>query len=59
MVGLRVAKTLFGEKLEVYGGVRNALNNLHFVKSTENQNQEDYYGLRDGVIFSIGAAFKW
>jgi outer membrane receptor for ferrienterochelin and colicins len=59
MVGLRVAKTFFGEKLEVYGGVRNALNNLHFVKSTENQNQEDYYGLRDGVIFSIGAAFKW
>jgi outer membrane receptor for ferrienterochelin and colicins len=59
MVGLRIAKTFFGEKLEVYGGVQNVLNNIHFIKSTENKNQEDYYGLRDGIIFSIGAGFKW
>ncbi|MDR2245535.1 MAG: TonB-dependent receptor [Treponema sp.] len=59
MVGLRVAKTFFGERLEIYGGVQNALNNIHFVKSTENQNQEDYYGLRDGIVFSLGASFKW
>jgi outer membrane receptor for ferrienterochelin and colicins len=59
LVNLRIAKTFFDEKLELYGGVQNALNNVHFVKSTEGQNQEDYYGLRDGIIFSIGAAFKW
>ena len=59
MVNLRITKTFFGEKLEVYGGVQNALNNIHFVKSTENQTQEEYYGLRDGIIFSIGASFKW
>jgi outer membrane receptor for ferrienterochelin and colicins len=59
MVNLRIAKTFFGEKLEVYGGVQNVLNNIHFVKSTENQTQEDYYGLRDGIIFSIGAGFTW
>jgi outer membrane receptor for ferrienterochelin and colicins len=59
LVNLRIAKTFFGEKLEIYGGVQNALNNIHFVKSTDGRNQEDYYGLRDGVIFSIGAVFKW
>jgi outer membrane receptor for ferrienterochelin and colicins len=59
MVNLRIAKTFFGEKLEVYGGVQNVLNNIHFIKSTEQKTQEEYYGLRDGIIFSLGAAFKW
>jgi outer membrane receptor for ferrienterochelin and colicins len=59
LVNLRIAKTFFGEKLELYGGVQNALNNIHFVKSTDGRNQEDYYGLLDGIIFSIGAGFKW
>jgi outer membrane receptor for ferrienterochelin and colicins len=59
MVNLRIAKTFLGEKLELYGGVQNTLNNIHFVKGTEGQNQEDYYGLRDGIIFSLGAGFKW
>jgi outer membrane receptor for ferrienterochelin and colicins len=59
MVNLRIAKTFFKERLEIYGGVQNVLNNIHFVKSTEDQNQEDYYGLRDGIIFSIGAVFTW
>jgi outer membrane receptor for ferrienterochelin and colicins len=59
MLNLRIAKTFFGEKLEIYGGVQNVLNNIHFIKSTERQNQEEYYGLRDGIIFSIGAVFKW
>jgi outer membrane receptor for ferrienterochelin and colicins len=59
MVNLRIAKTFFGEKLEVYGGVQNVLNNIHFITSTDGQNQEEYYGLREGIIFSIGVAFKW
>ncbi|MDR0630103.1 MAG: TonB-dependent receptor [Treponema sp.] len=59
MVNLRIGKTFFGEKLEIYGGVQNVLNNIHFVKSTGNQTQEDYYGLRDGIILSIGAGFTW
>ncbi|MDR2079763.1 MAG: TonB-dependent receptor, partial [Treponema sp.] len=59
MINLRGVKTFFGEKLELYGGAQNVLNNIHFVKSTEGQTQEDYYGLRDGIIFSIGAVFKW
>jgi outer membrane receptor for ferrienterochelin and colicins len=59
MVNLRIGKTFFSEKLELYGGVQNVLNNIHFVKGTENQTQENYYGLRDGIVFSAGAIFKW
>jgi outer membrane receptor for ferrienterochelin and colicins len=59
MVNLRIAKTFFKEKLEVYGGAQNVLNNIHFVNSTEGQTQEEYYGLRDGIIFTLGAGFKW
>jgi outer membrane receptor for ferrienterochelin and colicins len=59
LLNLRIAKTFFGEKLELYGGVHNTLNNIHFVKGTEGQSQEDYYGLRNGIIFSLGADFKW
>jgi outer membrane receptor for ferrienterochelin and colicins len=59
LVNLRIAKTFFDEKLEIYGGVQNVLNNIHFVKSTEGQTQEEYYGLRDGIIFTLGAGFKW
>jgi outer membrane receptor for ferrienterochelin and colicins len=58
MVNLRVAKFLFSDKLEVYGGVQNLLNNIHFVKGSAGQTQRDYFGLRDGIIFTLGAAFK-
>ncbi|MDR1129002.1 MAG: TonB-dependent receptor [Treponema sp.] len=61
MVNLRISKMFFDEKFELYAGVQNLLSNFHFVKSTDpsQQNQEDYYGLRYGRIFSIGAVFKW
>ena len=59
MVNFRIAKFFFQEKLEVYAGIQNLLNNLHFVEGSEGQSQRDYYGLRDGILFSIGAGFKW
>jgi outer membrane receptor for ferrienterochelin and colicins len=59
MVNLRIAKTFWGEKLELYGGVQNTLNNIHFVTGTDGSTQEDYYGLRQGINFTIGAGFKW
>jgi outer membrane receptor for ferrienterochelin and colicins len=58
IVNLRISKTFFGERLEVYGGIQNLLNNIHLANSTEGQNQKDYYGLNDGIIFALGANFK-
>jgi outer membrane receptor for ferrienterochelin and colicins len=59
ILNLRLSKLFFDKKLEVYGGIQNLLNNIHFVKGSAGQTQRDYFGLRDGIIFSLGAAFKW
>jgi outer membrane receptor for ferrienterochelin and colicins len=59
MVSLRISKFFFGKKLEVYGGVQNLLNNIHFIEGTDGESQRDYFGLRDGIIFSLGGIFKW
>jgi outer membrane receptor for ferrienterochelin and colicins len=58
IVNLRIAKTFFRERLEVYGGIQNLLNNIHLANGTDGQNQRDYYGLKDGIIFALGANFK-
>ncbi|MDR2159960.1 MAG: TonB-dependent receptor [Treponema sp.] len=59
MTSLRVSKTLFKERLEIYAGARNVLNNVHFFKGSGGETQKDYYGLRDGIIFFAGGYFKW
>ena len=59
MVNFRLSKFFFKDRLEVYGGIQNLLDNIHFVEGSEGQSQRDYYGLRDGIIFSLGAGFKW
>jgi outer membrane receptor for ferrienterochelin and colicins len=59
MTSLRVSKFFFKERLEVYGGVRNLLNNVHFLEGSGGETQKEYYGLRDGIIFFAGGYFKW
>ncbi|MDR0600776.1 MAG: TonB-dependent receptor [Treponema sp.] len=58
MAGLRISRFFFGERLEIYGGIRNLLDNIHFLKSSAGETQRDYYGLRDGIIFFAGGNFK-
>jgi outer membrane receptor for ferrienterochelin and colicins len=57
MAAAQVSKTLFKDRLEIYAGVKNLLNNLHFIKGSAGETQEDYYGLRDGAIFYLGGTF--
>ncbi|MDR1618086.1 MAG: TonB-dependent receptor [Treponema sp.] len=59
MTSLRVSKFFFRERLEIYCGVKNLLNNIHFLKGSNGETQKDYYGLRDGIIFFAGGYFKW
>jgi outer membrane receptor for ferrienterochelin and colicins len=59
MVNFRLSKFFFNNKLEVFGRIQNLLNNLHFIKGTDGQTQRDYFGLKDGIIFSFGGSFKW
>ncbi|MDR3303792.1 MAG: TonB-dependent receptor [Treponema sp.] len=58
MVNLRIAKTLFDKHLEVYCGAKNLLNNINFIEGSAGETQRDYFGLRDGIIFYLGATFK-
>ncbi|MDR1908771.1 MAG: TonB-dependent receptor, partial [Spirochaetaceae bacterium] len=58
MAHLRVSKLLFGERLEVYGAVQNLLNNTHFITGSGGSSQRDYYGLLDGVIFTLGGSLR-
>ena len=59
MLTARLSKLFFSNRLEVYAAAHNLLNNIHFVEGSEGQTQRDYYGLRDGIIFSLGGRFKW
>jgi outer membrane receptor for ferrienterochelin and colicins len=59
MASLRISRFFFKERLEIYAGARNLLNNVHFLKGSDGETQEDYYGLRDGIIFFAGGCFKW
>ena len=59
MVGFDVSKKFLDEKLEVYVGVDNMLNNIHFVKGTNGETQKKYYGLADGIGVRIGGKYNF
>ena len=59
MLGADISKKFWDEKLEVYVGVNNILNNLHFKKGTNGETQKDYYGLNEGTLLRVGAKLKF
>jgi outer membrane receptor for ferrienterochelin and colicins len=56
---LRVSKLLWGDRVEIFGEAENLFNNFHFIQGTGGATQEDYYRLKDGVIFTLGGTFRW
>ncbi len=59
MLSSDISKKFFDEKLLVYLGINNILNNLHFIKGTNGENQKDYYGLNEGTVLRLGAKLKF
>lgn len=59
MLGADISKKFWDEKLEVYLGANNILNNLHFKKGTNGETQKDYYGLNEGTLLRLGAKLKF
>lgn len=55
MVGATVEKKFGKGKYDVYLRADNILNNLNFIESTAGDTQEEYFGLYNGTVFSIGA----
>ncbi|MCR4735162.1 MAG: TonB-dependent receptor [Treponema sp.] len=54
MLGVDISKKLCEEKVTVYLGADNILNNFHFIKGSNGENQRDYYGLNEGFTLRIG-----
>ena len=59
MVGFDVSKKFLDEKLEVYVGTDNMLNNIHFIKGTNGETQKDYYGLAEGFVVRVGGKYTF
>ena len=59
MVGASVSKKIWDEKLEIYFGADNVLNNIHFIKGTNGETQKTYYGLEEGTVVRLGAKLKF
>ena len=59
LVGASVSKKIWDEKLEIYFGADNVLNNIHFIKGTNGETQKTYYGLEEGTILRLGAKLKF
>ena len=59
MVGFNASKKFLDEKLEVYAGLDNMLNNIHFVKGSNNETQAFYYGLAEGIMLRIGGKYTF
>lgn len=59
MAGFDISKKFFDETLEVYIALDNMLNNLHFIKGTNNETQKQYYGLTDGLILRFGGKYTF
>lgn len=59
MTGLDISKKFFDDKLEVYTALDNMLNNIHFIKGTNNETQKQYYGLTDGIVLRIGGTYRF
>ena len=58
MLNASLSKKFWDEKLEVYFGADNILNNMHFKKGTNGENQEKYYGLEEGVTLRLGVKLR-
>ncbi|WP_407426289.1 TonB-dependent receptor plug domain-containing protein [Treponema sp.] len=59
MLGADISKKFWDEKLTVYFGIDNILNNLHFKKGTNGENQKDYYGLTEGTVLRLGVKINF
>ncbi|MBR4631329.1 MAG: TonB-dependent receptor [Treponema sp.] len=58
MLNAAISKKLLDDKLEIYFGADNILNNAHFKKGTNGENQKNYYGLEEGTTLRIGGKVR-
>lgn len=59
MVNLRVEQPLLEDSLLVYGGIRNMLNNVSFVKGSNGETMADGFESDEGLVIYLGARYQY
>lgn len=59
MVNFRVEQPLLEDSLLLYAGIRNMLNNISFVKSSEGETMADGYESDEGLVIYLGARYQF
>lgn len=59
LVNMTARKKFMEDNLEIYVRAENLLNNKNFKDGTNEENQEEYFSLYDGLVFHFGLRFKF
>ena len=59
LVNMTARKRFMDDNLEIYARAENLLNNKNFKKGSNDENQEEYFSLYDGLTFHFGLRFKF
>ena len=59
LINLHVSQKFWHDRIEVYAGIKNILNNASFIKGTDGRSMEDFYGLKESVAGYFGIGIKY
>lgn len=59
LVNLHISQKFWHNRIEVYAGIKNMLNNTSFTKGTDGRAMKDFYGLQEGVVGYFGVGIKY
>lgn len=59
LVNMTARKKFMDDNLEVYARAENLFNNKNFKDGSNEENQEEYFSLHDGLVFHFGFRFKF
>jgi len=58
LLNASINKKLLDDKIEFYLRGENLLNNLHFVKGSNEENQKEFFSLYEGIVLHLGTRIK-
>lgn len=59
LLNLHISQKFWNDRIEVYAGIKNLLNNISFMKGTDGRTMKDFYGLQEGIVGYFGVGIKY
>ena len=59
LLNLHISQKFWSDRIEVYAGIKNVLNNISFMKGTDGRSMKDFYGLQEGIVGYFGVGIKY